>query len=236
MGFSLSGLGKAVGSAMNHITGVTSSSNQAFSQSKYLANLSYQQQKEFAQNAHQWEMQDFEKAGLNPALTTQSSSAGAVASGGDIGTSGYAGTSAGNPILDIIGAINTTNQTNANTRLQKSQGQAAEMAGMADLVQALKGIAELPFVSKKNQKEINLLINQATELGTRSEFNKQQTATEMARTDEAWSNAHTAHWNSMSAFWNSVKNEKEGSFYQKYGMSKDQAIQLLKLGKLSIGR
>lgn len=112
----------SIGKALNQITGATDSSNAAFSQSKTLANMSYAQQKEFAQNAHQWEMQDLQKAGLNPALTTGASSAGAIAGGGSTGNSGNVGS--GN-LLDVVGMINNTRLTNADIKLKEQEGQAA---------------------------------------------------------------------------------------------------------------
>lgn len=97
----------SIGKALNQITGATNSSNAAFSQSRMLANMSYAQQKEFAQNQVQWYADDLEKAGYNRALSTGASSAG---SGGSIGNSGNTGT--GN-LLDVVGMINNTRLTNA---------------------------------------------------------------------------------------------------------------------------
>lgn len=121
------GLLSSVGSFVNDVYGVTSSSKQAYNQSKNLANMSYGQQKEFAQNAHQWEMEDLQKAGLNPALTTGASSAGTIAGGGSTGGQGVTGTpvdilsSMGNIASDISNAINTTKLTNADVNLKKAQ-------------------------------------------------------------------------------------------------------------------
>lgn len=103
MGF-LSG----IGGIFNDITGVSSSAKQ---------NNAYQ--KEFAQNAHQWEMQDLQKAGLNPALTANGGSgASAGGSGGSAGSSGI------NPFTMVSGIAdiyNNTKATNANSNLADAQ-------------------------------------------------------------------------------------------------------------------
>lgn len=97
------GLFKSIGGFLNDITGATSAQQ---SQNSF----NYRTQKEFAQNAHQWEMADLEKAGLNPALTATGGS-GASASGGGAYASGGGG--------DIFGALNAmvgmANQTRATT-------------------------------------------------------------------------------------------------------------------------
>lgn len=77
-------------------------------------------QREMAQNAHQYEMQDLQAAGLNPALTVTGSSAGAIA-----GSSAAQGTSpAGNigqNLSQVISDINTTRTTNANVDKTKTE-------------------------------------------------------------------------------------------------------------------
>lgn len=103
----------SIGKALNSLTGASASQSKAHQSSKSLANLSYEQQKEFAKNAHQWEMEDLQKAGLNPALTTGASSAGAIAGGGATGGSS-AGSSGGLNLLSTIADIyNNTRLTNA---------------------------------------------------------------------------------------------------------------------------
>lgn len=164
-------MGFGIGSFMNSITGATASANKQFKHQMALNNMSYQQQKEFAQNAHQWEVNDLQKAGLNPALSAGGSSAGAIAGGG--GTSGTA--SAGNGSFDpftaiqnVVGAINTTKSTNANNDMLKAQ------AGYYD---ALKDKVELsnPFIPDKEKTEIAKNLAEKQELETRSEKNSAET-------------------------------------------------------------
>lgn len=134
MGF-LSKLGNAamgnfsgLGGMLNDVTGATSS---AALQQKYAlqnAAVNHAYQKEFAQNAHQWEMQDLQKAGLNPALTATGGSGASASGGGSFGGSG--GQSAGNPfdILNMI--VGMQNQTSA-TKSQNNLNAANAMLAIA---------------------------------------------------------------------------------------------------------
>lgn len=164
----------SIGGLLNDLTGITSSSNAAFKQSKKLANLSFEQEKYFAGNAHQLEMNDLAQAGLNPALTTASSSAGSIASDGGTGNAGYTGSSASISPLDIVGTINTTRAVTADNKLKEQQGNAQEMYGLAQMVNALTGMKNLKWIDKQQKatldetlKRINLIIEQ-----TKSEKNK----------------------------------------------------------------
>lgn len=118
MGF-LSGIGKI----FNDVTGVSNS-----------AKINNQYQKEFAQNGHQWEMQDLKKAGLNPALT---------ATGGSGASAGGAGGTAGNMDASTLMATmaniyNNTRATSANNNNLDAQAELAR-------AQAIKEIEMLPF-------------------------------------------------------------------------------------------
>lgn len=122
------GLFSSVGSFLNSVTGVTSSSAQAQKYAVANAAQNNAYQKEFMQNAHQWEMQDLKNAGLNPALTATGGS-GATASGGG-SFAGNQGVSSGNP-LDIINSIvgmkNATNATKSQIELNKAKEKAVLM-------------------------------------------------------------------------------------------------------------
>lgn len=126
----------SVGNVFNDLSGITGSSNAAFSQSAQLSRMSYGQQKEFAQNAHQWEMDDLKKAGLNPALTAGGSSAGAIAGGGSTGGAGAVGTSAMSP-LGIVDAINSSIQTNSAKKVNEATAEATPINALANLLNAI---------------------------------------------------------------------------------------------------
>ena len=120
MGFSLGGF-------VNSITGASNSASQANKYAVGNATLNHKYQKEFAQNAHQWEVEDLKKAGLNPALSA--GGGGASASGGG-SFGGQTGTPGANP-LDMIGSIvGMTNQTSA-TKSQNNLNDAQAMLAMA---------------------------------------------------------------------------------------------------------
>ena len=135
-----------VGGFLNDITGATSS---AKLQNKY--------QKEFAQNAHQWEVQDLEKAGLNPVLSAGGSGASAGGAGGTTGGSGV------NPIdvgMNLINTVSSAKKLNADTALADAQTlntNVQSQIGMIDLmVKNGRSRAEID----KAYKELELLIDQ----------------------------------------------------------------------------
>lgn len=127
------GLFSSVGGFLNDITGATSAGQQSQKYALESAKLNNQYQKEFAQNAHQWEVQDLKKAGLNPILSAGGN--GASASGG--GVANATEQSAGISPIDAIGAgisayngIQTgkqikaiTDNTDADTLLKKAETQ-----------------------------------------------------------------------------------------------------------------
>lgn len=88
-------------------------------------------QREMAQNAHQWEVQDLEKAGLNPIISAQGSSAASIA-----GSSAPQGTSAGNAseamsrgVTNLANLITATSGQELNQKLsEKAQQEALESA------------------------------------------------------------------------------------------------------------
>lgn len=86
------GLFSKVGGELNSITGASGSASSAYKYSAALAAQNWAYQKEMAQNAHQWEVEDLKKAGLNPAL---SGLGGTGASAGGAGGGGTVGTTAG---------------------------------------------------------------------------------------------------------------------------------------------
>lgn len=127
MGISVSKVGKIA----NKLTGASSAASKSYKYSQGLAEINNAYQKEAAQNAHQWEMADLEKAGLNPALTATGGS-GASLSGGGGGSAGGGG--GGISPIDILNTIvNMQNQTSAT----ESQIQLNDAEGKATLINAL---------------------------------------------------------------------------------------------------
>lgn len=118
----------SMGGLLNDITGATSS---AALQQKYAlqnAAVNHAYQKKFAQNAHQWEMEDLKKAGLNPALTATGGAGASASGGGSFGGGG--GQSAMNPFDILNGIVGMANQTSA-TKSQNNLNAANAMLAVA---------------------------------------------------------------------------------------------------------
>lgn len=148
----LNSLGNWTGSNLNNVTGATSSAKQAFNYSKQLAEQQNQYQKEFAQNAHQWEVADMEAAGINPILSAGGNGASAGGAGGG-GTGSAAQANIG--ITDIANSAAQVGQTLSNINLQKSQEKVNES-------QALKNTEEAGMIKPEAKARIkNMVTNSA---------------------------------------------------------------------------
>lgn len=155
MGISLGGLGvTGIGSFLNNLTGATSAAQQSQKYALQSAQINNIYQKQFAKNAHQWEVEDLQKAGLNPLLSAGGS--GASASGG--GVASATETATGISPMDLltagVGTVNAihtgkqiqsqTEQTDAQTLYTKAQTQmtllefAIKQKMAPDIIQKLK--------------------------------------------------------------------------------------------------
>lgn len=76
-----------LGSFINKVTGASNSAKQSYKYSSWLQNENFEHQKEAMKNAHQWEVEDLQKAGLNPILSADGTgaSAGGVGGGSTVG-------------------------------------------------------------------------------------------------------------------------------------------------------
>lgn len=165
------GLFSSVGSILNDITGATSAARQNQKYALQSAEINNKYQKEFAQNAHQWEMQDLKKAGLNPILTATGGN-GASASGGGV-NSAQMQSSGINPIDSLIGTINGI-QTAKKTASENANIQAQTLNTQTDTIGKgiMNKIAEidLAYRDKKNQAEIDKLKEELKTL--QAQYNK----------------------------------------------------------------
>lgn len=97
------GKGEKIGSILNDITGATSSAKRQFNNQMELQKHAQDFAKWQMGNAHQMEIQDLEKAGLNPILSAGGGGASASVGGGQA----TAGTPSANPMDIIMGMLTT---------------------------------------------------------------------------------------------------------------------------------
>lgn len=211
---------KGIGGFLNDLTGVTSSSSQAFRQSRALSNLSFEQEKYFAENAHQLEAQDLAKAGYNPALTATNSSASSIASSGGTGNAGFTGTSAGLNPLQLIDAFNSTRATSAQTKLQEAEGEAVKYQGLSNLANAIGKMIENKYMDQSQKTQLKLL-----------QANITKTLEETSNVKMDWGIKQAQYENlsldSERKMWENMKVKSDIEFYNKFGITKDQAYDLL---------
>lgn len=100
-------ISNAFGSGLNSITGATSAAkkSQEYSLESMAAQNAYE--KEAAQNAHQWEIKDLEKAGLNPIL----SGLGGNGAQADTGISAGSQQGSGLTPLDLLQSLTSAGKT-----------------------------------------------------------------------------------------------------------------------------
>lgn len=135
-----------IGGTINDVLGGTSSAKQA--QKYQLQQMAVQNQynEKYAKNAHQWEVEDLQKAGLNPALSAGGNSAGAIA-GSSVSSGGATGSANGN-IGDLMGAVNAISEMKLNN--------ANSSKAAADAAQTIEG---LEYVKPEKRAQIENMIS-----------------------------------------------------------------------------
>ena len=98
--------------------------------SALIAQYQAQQEEKRMKNAHQWEVQDLIKAGMNPALTAAAPTAGAIA-----GNSGHAG--------NIMANLMNTMQTGRDNSLNRLTNSALSAAGIFNKIREIENDAGL---------------------------------------------------------------------------------------------
>lgn len=156
------GLLSSVGKMVNDVLGGTSSAKSA---QKYQLQQMKQQNiynEHYAKNAHQWEVQDLQNAGLNPVLSATGSSASAIA--GSSTTTGSGPSSTNGNIGDLIGVLGTI----SNAKLNSSNSAKAQ-AETAEIVNGL------PYVAPQKEAELN---NKVADTALKEQETKTSKATE----------------------------------------------------------
>lgn len=106
-----------LGSIINSITGASASAKQQNQYAIGMSNLNFKQQKEMLLNGPTWQMEGYNKAGVNPTYGL-----GGLPSGGGI-ASGTGGGSGGGlaELLSLVDAMNNTKSTNAGVTKTKAE-------------------------------------------------------------------------------------------------------------------
>lgn len=198
------GLFKSIGKIFNSIQGNTSAAslNNKYALQQMAANNAYQ--KEFAQNAHQWEVEDLKKAGLNPILSNGGSGAAASGGGGATGAGATGGGTIGG-ITDMFNSAADMARTISEIKKQKAETENTEVdtAGKA---------IENGFIKGKREAEINHLISNRV-------LNSAKTNTEKAQAkytnERARGFSETTSWNGKlggSTTWKGASGEASGGY------------------------
>lgn len=236
------GLFSSVGKFLNDVTGSSSAGAQSQKYNIQAMRLQNEFQKEFAQNAHQWEAEDLMKAGYNPALTTGLGGASAGGAGGGSGATVSAG---GTDLIGMLGGIaniyNSTSATKAQNKLAKAE---------TDLktAQAIKQIMDNKVFKKfgmDTQKHILMnLIKTGGQIDAQTLLTNEMKNTEWSKQENLSSNS-AVNWTQASL--NRIAShfqQNDLDMLEKYGISRtelkelirftgDKIVELAKAGKYS---
>jgi len=216
------GFFKGVGKFFNDISGATSAAEQ-----------SYAYNKEFAQNAHQWEVADMEKAGLNPILSADGS--GATGNVSPVSGGGQMATGLLNSILDfsIMGKQNDIAQQDVNAKSALATAEAQKTDA-----ETFRLIMENNAIPQKIKQDLAEQKARTMLLGKQTDLTQQQAG--IAYNQNFWSAEQQKYQtNSMymdyqqkvqeynEKLYQNIINSSEAEFVKRYGMTKDQGIKLI---------
>lgn len=201
----------ALGSGLNSITGATSAAKK--SQKYSLQSMAVQNayEKEAAQNAHQWEVQDLEEAGLNPIL-----SAGGKGAQADTGISAGSQQGSGLTPLDLLQSLTSASKTMKELGLIGKQEEKINAEINNVNADTANKIEENPFIGKRRKAEIAIATAQERESKSRTKLNSAKTVSE----EGDWHNWLGGMRNEIK---NSIPTEKENYKHASESYKKNRA-------------
>lgn len=108
--------GGGLGGILNSITGASQSARQQNQYAVGMSKLNYAQQKDMLLNGPSWQMEGYDKAGVNPTYGL-----GGIHQGGGTASGTGGGTGGLSQILGIVDAMNNTKSTNAGVTKTKAE-------------------------------------------------------------------------------------------------------------------
>lgn len=204
----ISPFSKSIGKDLNTITGATQSAKRAQQYALEQMRVNHEYQKEFAQNAHQWEMQDMQKAGLNPILSADGT--GASASGG--GTATGASNQANIGITDIMNSAAGLAKTKNDIDIGGTQQ-------TLNTSQAMKNMKETDWIDDRTKAEIENMTTASAKNTADTALNKSKE--ELIKSQIGLNNAKAASeqtsvgnmikntWDGITNWWNSPEKKRE---------------------------
>lgn len=165
-------MGLGFGGWVNSLTGASDSAKHSAKYSGWLQNQNFEHQKEAMKNAHQWEVEDLQKAGLNPILSAggTGASAGGVGGGSSVGMqSGMGGLS---DLINSAGGLiklsSEVKNLDKDTDLKDAQKNLTK--GETEKIKPeIKEIESKTLLNNKKAEEVfsNIMVNSATVLEKR---------------------------------------------------------------------